>query len=113
MQVKRHKIKDQDFDKVAHLDASAVHWSQEHSKHQVAANAALNAYQDMTAAKNQVVTDMCKAAGFDMTRVVQARLGREDGDSFVEVIMHPEPASPPPGEPETAPPAAPPAAPSS
>ena len=61
----------------------------------------------MTTAKNQVVTEMCKAAGFDMNRVVQARLGKENGETFVEVIMHPEGPGAPPGEPESpAPPAA-------
>lgn len=115
MQVKRVPIKAQDYDKVVHIDASATHWSLEHSKHSAAAMSALSTFQDMVAAKNQTVTELCKASGLDMTKVVQARLVKStEGDHFVEVAMQDDPA--PPAEavaPEPAPAEAPPPTPAS
>lgn len=110
MQVKRIPVPLQEYDKVVHIDQSATHWSLEHSKHASAALSALSTFQDMVAAKNQAVTELCKASGFDMSTVVQARLIRDPaGNAFVELAIQegPQPAAPseaaPPGEEAPAP----------
>jgi hypothetical protein len=89
-QVKRFPVKPQEYDKIVHIDASATHWSLEHSKHAAAALSALSTFQDMVAAKNQAVTELVKASGVaDMNRVLQARLVKdEQGGTFIEVAVH-------------------------
>lgn len=119
MEIKRAPVKAQDYDKAVHIDASAAHWSQEHSRHASAAMQALSTYQDLVNAKNQVVTDLVKASGFDLQRAVQARLVKEGDSTFIEVTLHDGPLPgakdvppAPPGE-ETSPPEASPPAPAS
>jgi hypothetical protein len=108
MQIKRAPIKPQDYDKVVHIDQSATHWALEHSRHAAASQDALSTFRDLTSAKNKVVTELCKAAGFGMERVVQARLVKDGEDAFVEVAVQDEPVD---GVPEAPPEAAPPEAP--
>jgi len=102
MQVKRVPVQAQDYDKVVQIDASATHWSLEHSKHAAAALSALSTFQDMVAAKNQVVTELCKSSGMaDMSKVVQARIVKTpEGEHFIEMAFHDdEPEAPAAGEP--------------
>lgn len=100
MQVKRVPVQLQEYDKVVHIDASATHWALEHSKHASAALSALSTFQDMIAAKNQAVTELCKASGFDMSTVVQARLIKDPaGNAFIELaVQEASEASGPPAE---------------
>ena len=105
MLVKRAAIKDQDYDKVVHMDKSATHWALEHSRHAAASQDALSTYRDLTSAKNKVVTELCKSAGFEMERVVQARLVKDGDDSFLEVAVHDDPVDAAPGDPTPAAPA--------
>lgn len=112
MQVKRFPIKQQDFDKVVHMDQSAAHWSNEHTRHSAAAMDALSTWRDLVTAKTQSVTELVKSAGVkDMNRVVQARLVKDEkGESFIEVALHDEPeAAPAPEAPPAPAPEAPPA----
>jgi len=107
MQIKRAPINPQDYDKVVHIDQSATHWALEHTRHVAASQDALSTFRDLTSAKNKVVTDLCKAAGFDMARVVQARLVKDGEEAFVEIAVQEEPVD---GVPETPADAAPPEA---
>lgn len=118
MEIKRAPVKAQEYDKAVHIDASATHWALEHSRLSSAAMQALSTYQDLVNAKNQVVTDLVKASGFDLQRTAQARLIKEGDATFIEVTLHDGPlpnAGPPapPGEASSSPPEAPPPAPAS
>lgn len=90
MQIKRAPIKAQDYDKVVHMDQSATHWAMEHTRLSAGAMDALSTWRDLTAAKNKVVSELCKAAGLDMSRVVQARLVRDGEETFVEIAVQEE-----------------------
>jgi hypothetical protein len=116
METKRAPVKLQDYEKAVHIDASAAHWAQEHARLSAAAMTALSTYQDMINAKNQTMTELCKASGFDMQRAVQARIIKEGDAAFIEVTLHdgpipgvqptpgPGPEAPaPPGEAASAP----------
>lgn len=93
MEIKRAPVKAQEYDKAVHIDASVVHWAQEHARLSSAAMQALSTYQDLVNAKNQIVTDLVKASGFDLQRAVQARLIKEGDATFIEVTMHDSPPS--------------------
>lgn len=104
MEIKRAPVKAQEYDKAVHIDASAAHWAQEHARLSSAAMQALSTYQDLINAKNQVVTDLVKASGFDLQRAMQARLIKEGDSTFIEVTLHDGPL---PGAKGDAPPAPP------
>lgn len=102
MDRKRIPIGAQEYDKVAHFEASVVHWSVEHTRLAVKTMDALTTVRDLMAAKNQIVEGLCKTAEIDTSKVVQCRLVRDGETSFMEVILQEDPV---PSAPESPPPA--------
>lgn len=91
MDHKRISIEAQDYDKVAHFEASVTHWSKEHTRLAIGALDALSTVKDLTGAKNGVVAALCKTAGIDTDKIVQIRLVREGDQSFMDVMIHDQP----------------------
>lgn len=87
MQVKRASIQAQDYEKVMHIEASANHWSLEHTRLAASAMDALSTFRDLTQAKKKVVSDLCKAAGLDLNKIVQARLVKDKEGIYLEVAL--------------------------
>ena len=93
MEQQRIALSPETVDKMAHIDGSVAHWSQEYTRLMLQAKSMLENIDSLYQARHSMLDGLIKDAGIDHTRVMNVQAINGDGKSELLLFVKPAPPS--------------------